>query len=840
MPQLPGLMAMPTVVFNATLSTLPDRSQVVRAPDRIAVVSPMFDEELGAAAAVASVLAQRRPPHQVFISINGGHDRTPEVVAETLTRSAYLLSEDRQDFELGASVGRWVRAGGGPDVVVLRYSAQVSKATSINRLLASGMVEAERVLVVDGDTVLDPGFIEALRDHFYRLRRERHAGGWRYVIEDVALQSGVVFSRPPQRGGLQAALISAARSAEYAFSTVVRLGQTRRLGRGPTFGTSRLYTAVGCGFSSRSTAFPIPTDTQTEDHDLSLMAQGEGSSERMVSVRGLHLRGFRLLLDGEEVSPLDVFRDQEEVLLRRTSDARLVPQARMYTDDPLRLSGYLRQVERWTGGGVENALKRVADADSRSALRPNVRFAVLSAQLENLLGLLLLLALPVLAGLQVARPDWGLSASGWRLWLLVDLLATGGLALMGYVRLERARGSPWGAVWGRALRATVGTVPALILLRPVNAVCYITAASRAIPAYRLRRFEARRELDVTWQRPRSLIRQQVPVRTAGVAATMLLSGIVVFTSVVAVASLVRPAEREVYRMIYASPRVETADHVILPVVWSPAEEAPLPGHSSYCRPGYVPGTGDAVRSLADGAPAYSTPLNPWGLIILARLVPILVHMEEAASAYDISPGLLLKVLINESYLDPLAEGQTGDLGMSQVTGDALTLLRSVAMDQGSPYANAHFFAGPFSVFDPDFSICAGAAKLAWAGSQAGGDDDEVAYARYINPFDGVVRGAVSDRHRPLVDSMVALEPTAGLLAATVAAFRADPASVSEEERALLEVSERLRAGAIGLPEAYAQSAELVRSIGLNDRDFYRRVFERLYPVEEMLAQSPPA
>lgn len=836
MPQMPGLLAMPTVVLNATLSTLPDRSRVVRAPDRIAVVSPMFDEELGAAAAVASILAQRHPADQVFISINGGQDRTPEVVAEALARSAYLQTDGRHDFELGASIDRW-SSQGGPDVVVLRYSAQVSKAASVNRLLASGMVDAERVLLVDGDTVLDPGFIGALRDHFYRLRRERHAGGWRYVIEDVALQSGVVFSRPPQRAGAQAALISAARSAEYAFSTVVRLGQTRKLGRGATFGASRLYTAVGCGFSSRSTAFPIPTDTQTEDHDLSLRAQGDGVAERMVSVEGLHLRGFKVVVGGEEVSTIDFFRDQDEVLLRRTSDARLVPQARMYTDDPLRLTGYVRQVERWTGGGIENALKRVFNPASWGSLLPNVRFAVLSAQLENLLGLLLLLALPVLAGLNVARPDWGLSASGWRWWLLADLLATGTLVLMGYLRLERARGSPWPAVWRRAIRATIGTMPALILLRPVNAVCYITAASRAISAHRERRREERRELDVTWQRPRSLVRQQVPVRTAGVAATMLLSGILVFTTVVGVASLLRPAEREVYRMIYASPRVETSDHVVLPVAWKPVDEAPVPGYSSYCRPGYVQGTGDVVRSLADGAPAYS-PLNPWGLIILARLVPILVHLEEAASAYDISPEFLLKVLINESYLDPLAEGQTGDLGMSQVTGDALTLLRSLAYDRNSPYANEHFFATGFSVFDPDFSICAGAAKLAWAGSQAGGEDELVAYARYINPFDGVVRGAVSERHQPLVESMAALGSTAGLLSATVAAFRADPELVSPEERALLEVSERLRAGAIGLPEAYAQSADLVRSFELNDRDFYRLVLERLYPADEMLAQSP--
>ncbi|MFO7828671.1 MAG: hypothetical protein R6V23_08630 [Bacteroidales bacterium] len=136
-------------------------------------------------------------------------------------------------------------------------------------------------------------------------------------------------------------------------------------------------------------------------------------------------------------------------------------------------------------------------------------------------------------------------------------------------------------------------------------------------------------------------------------------------------------------------------------------------------------------------------------------------------------------------IDPLAIGPTDDVGLSQVTGDALTLLRTISDGGRSRFTNPQLFARPFSVYDPDFSVCAGAAKLAWARHQPFGADDEVAYARYVNPLHGVVDGRVSDRHRPLVDAYAAVRPMAEALAAAIAAYRTAPEAVTSAEGALL-------------------------------------------------------
>ena len=82
MPQVPGVPLMPITLLNAALGMLPDRTLPVRGPDRIAAVVPMFDEEAGAARALASLLGQRVPVYEIVVSINGGSDRTPGVVAD--------------------------------------------------------------------------------------------------------------------------------------------------------------------------------------------------------------------------------------------------------------------------------------------------------------------------------------------------------------------------------------------------------------------------------------------------------------------------------------------------------------------------------------------------------------------------------------------------------------------------------------------------------------------------------------------------------------------------------------------------------------------------------------
>ncbi|HEM47167.1 MAG TPA: hypothetical protein ENO23_09000, partial [Alphaproteobacteria bacterium] len=119
MPFLPGYAAMPTTLLNAVLGLTRDDELVVRGPDRLAVVSPMFDEEEGAGPALRSLLRQSHPLDEIAISIHGGSDATPRVVADTLASAGYLRSEHRPIGYLDVTVDRWTPPGAGPEVTVL-------------------------------------------------------------------------------------------------------------------------------------------------------------------------------------------------------------------------------------------------------------------------------------------------------------------------------------------------------------------------------------------------------------------------------------------------------------------------------------------------------------------------------------------------------------------------------------------------------------------------------------------------------------------------------------------------------------------------------------------------
>ncbi len=869
MPPLPGLMAMPTVLANAALSFVPDRSVVVRGPDRVAAVSPMFDEEAGAAEALSSLLAQTAPLDEVAVSINGGNDATPQVVRATLESHGYARVYRGPAPGLEADLDRWYRASG-PSVVVLEYRAPVAKSDSVNAVVDGGFVTAERILVVDGDTVFDPGFVAALKDSFYRLERVRKNGRRTFVLRDVALQSGAVQSARPREQDAAARWISRARSAEYAFSAVLRRGQTARVGGGATFGSTRLYTVVGCGFVARRDAFPMPPDTLTEDHDFTLAVQNSYPRSGSVDPRTLHERGFRVVQGGVERSPLEVFDAGDAIEVIRSADARFVTEALMFTEDPPHLAGYVRQLERWIGGGLENALKRVLVPSTWRGVRSNVRFAVLAAQLENLVGLALLALVPIVMGMGFALPGRGAPLGMLAGWFGLDLLVTLALVSLGFARLGRAMGKRGPARWGYVLRSGSSTIVPLFALKYLGAVAFLTAAARVVPRF-LKGPSRDPRVTATWDRPRAAPPRRVHVRTAGVAASMLLASISLFVAAAHVATTLRPSYKSAWQLTHEGPRVLQEDHVYLPVTlatrdtadllervtaalavppttFAPAEEDGVGGEygvSAYCRP--VDVKGEAVPVLGgdasepgwrrlEGEPAAYQALSPWGLLVLARLAPLLTHLEEAATAYDLPPRFLLQVLMNESYLDPLAVGPTGDLGLAQVTSDALTLLRAVSNDPASGLANERLFGGAFSVFDPDFSLCAGAAKLAWARAQPGGDSDVVAYALYINPLDGAVRGRVSARHATLVAPMVALGPLVDMLAATVSTYRSDPSRLAPEERALLDVATGVSTNELELAEAYHEVARLARTFEIDDLSFYDAVLERLYGAGDAVSE----
>lgn len=886
MPFLPGYAAMPTTLLNAVLGLIPDDGVVVRGPDRLAVVSPMFEEEDGAGPALRSLLRQSHPVDEIAVSINGGEDATPRVVAETLADAGYLRSEHRPIAYLDVTVDRWTPPGDGPQVTVLEHAAPTSKSDGVNFAVAGGFVSAERILIVDGDTRFHPDFVRELRDGFYRLRREHRDGRLTWVLDDVGLQSGAVDSLRPGRRRPLAAAISRARSGEYALAALLRSGQTRRLGSGRTFGSTRLFTAVGCGFAARRDAFPMPSDTWTEDHDFTLRVQNDRDVERTTDPGTLHARGFRVVTGGREVSPRDLLDAGDAVVVRRTSGARFVDRAIMYTEDPPSLGGYLRQVERWNGGGIENALKRTTSRPGWAELRPNVRFTVAAAQIENLLGVLLLLAMPAALGLYVGAPGiGGTGLTGLGAWIGLDLAATFALVYLGARRLERARGRAGVGLAARAAGTAAVGVPPLMALRLLNVVSLLAAAVRIVPRYAHEQRRRPPTVSRTWVRARVRGGATSYRRFFAVALALVALGTTNYEATRRWATFTWPDDRTVSTLVEDARTIDQDAHRQLPlappapepeeevepprrdagpkagagaglgalawralswiggvpqgvaVAWTDTEGSELHGVSRFCSPSYLASPAPEARRFHAEAGAYA-PLSPWGLLTLARAAPLVGHLEEAATAYDVPPELLLQVLLNESYLDPLAVGPTNDLGLSQMTTDTLTLLGALARDGASPYANPRLFPDGFSVFDPDFSICAGAAMLAWSRSLPGGEDDAVAYARYINPRHGVVRGEVGERHRPLVDAMLALEPMVDALSATIATYRRDPGAVAPDERALLDVARDVATGRIGIGAGYARVAETVAELGIDDAAFYRDVLERLYGRTD-LGTAPP-
>ncbi|MFA5552064.1 MAG: transglycosylase SLT domain-containing protein [Trueperaceae bacterium] len=867
---------MPTVLANALLSFVPDASVAVRASDRVGVVSPLFNEEAGAAAALESLLGQSEPIDQLAVSVNGGTDATLSVVASTLTAHGYSRVYEAPAPDFAGRFERWHR-GDGPSVVVLDHAEPISKADSINAVIGCGYITTERVLVVDGDTIFAPTFVERLKDQFYRLRVEKRDGRRRYVIEDSALQSGSVMSlRPPQ--GHAAFHISRAREGEYAVAALLRSGQTARIGKSQLLGQSRLYTVVGCGFAARRDSFPMPADTLTEDHDFTLQVQNEETTEERLSVAELQARGFKVRTKTGLIDAAERFDKHDEVILRRSANARFVPGALMFTEDPLTLPGYMRQVERWNGGGVENAIKR-ARPHARKRLRPNVAFAAWSAQFENLFGIgLLLFLLPAALGVNSALPGYGTALTGLGAWLAIDLLVTLLLVGLGFRRLRRAQGERgWQLVrhtTGATLRASVP----LLSMRLFNAVAYVVAFTRALPkAFAPPEVDPR--VTITWERPRAVVRSRLGARVATVAFGLLLGATSVFFGASYLANNARPGYKATWLLINTGAPMVAEEHVDLPLLnvvrlvepaaslpaQLPAPAAPdaeptgepLPGAaallepdvqgdelgtphlSAYCSVGFTASPA-ASRRLLSGDPDAYVPLTYWQRLILARLTPLAAHLEEAATSYDVPPRLLLQILINESFLDPLAVGPTEDLGLSQVTGDALSLLRSISSQPDSRFANPVMFAGDFNVFDPDFSICAGAAKLAWSRSQPNGHDDRFAYARYINPLEGVRRSGLNPVHAELVVALDGLVETVDALRNTFAAYRQDPDLVTAEERALLDVYEMVAQGELALSSAYLATHSLIKSFGIDDGDFYQQIGERLYGAGSNTVLLPEA
>ena len=834
MPLMPGLFAMPTVLLNTALSFVKDKSYPVRSADTLAVVSPMYNEEKGAAKALRSLLEQDEAPDQIALSINGGRDATYTVISEVLKNAGYTLNVRRAYAELGAILEVWLGTNAPSFISVLRYQDKVSKSQSINTLVDQGIVRAQRILVLDGDTVLHPDFIRNLRDNFYRLHSYATPQGKAFVLEDYGLQSGWVTSFAPRGSSLQQRFISAGRKAEYAFSGALRNGQAKQISRSTLWGNSRLYTVIGCGFTARRDLFPIPMTTETEDHDFTLTGQNMPATLERLNRTELSQRGFKIVVEGKTLAPENFFDQDDAITLKRGGNARFVEEALMLTEDPPHFNGFIRQVERWNGGGQQNVLERLG-----RTLAPQVRFALWTSLFENILGLVILTLVPFAVALHLGNESLGLPLSALGIWLGFDAVLTFLFVCYGAFRQSKAAQKPWWTALFRSLRLSLRNTLPFLVLRYINPITYLASATRVVPRHFSARHRNPLETGIVWER--SHARRQT--RTQPVFVWTLFSFGISALAVAALAPQLNPINEEAWRLTHNRPFVDMRDFDHVSFMIPPSNRSVPQGSrpqdathrlsprtqtlSSYCVPETLKTAAPSSVRLRGDAQAYE-PLNRWGLVTLARLAPLLAYLENAATAYNVPVDFYLRVLLNESYLDPLAIGETEDKGLSQLTSDALTLLKALAQDRESPFYNPHLFPAFFSVFDADFSLCAGAAKLAWARSQEDVTNDAEAYALFINPVYGFTNGRISEIHLPLTEAMLSQSNMVTSLANALALYHENPSQLSDPERKLINTATFVRRGYLSLEDAYRVSFDVVKTLGLKDTDMYKALFARYF------------
>jgi hypothetical protein len=106
--------------------------------------------------------------------------------------------------------------------------------------------------------------------------------------------------------------------------------------------------------------------------------------------------------------------------------------------------------------------------------------------------------------------------------------------------------------------------------------------------------------------------------------------------------------------------------------------------------------------------------------------------------------------------------------------------------------------------------------------QPGVNNDQEAYALYINPVTGLMRGQISAQHKILTERIVKLEDMAKTLADTIAAYHHAPAKLSQTERDLLDISERHADGKLTLEQTYQAVYTIVKDNDIRDTDMYEK------------------
>lgn len=197
---------------------------------RVTVLVPAHDEEEQIADGLAGLLAQTRRPDRIVVVCDNCSDRTAEIAATV------------------------------PGVeVVATHGNTHRKAGALNQVLAAllpGTDECDAVLVVDADSVLDPGFVEA--------------GVARLAAGEVSAVGGTFEGKP---GGGFVGMLQRNEYARYSRDVRRQRGRTLVLtGTATLFRADLLREVVAAREAGRLPGAPQVYDTRvlTEDNELTL------------------------------------------------------------------------------------------------------------------------------------------------------------------------------------------------------------------------------------------------------------------------------------------------------------------------------------------------------------------------------------------------------------------------------------------------------------------------------------------------------------------------------------------------------------------------------------------
>ena len=254
-------------------------------PLTFSVVIPAYNEENGIEACLESVLAQTIEPLKVIVVNDGSTDSTPEILRRYSDRITVLNLEENTG----------------------------NKALALREAIP--YLEGDIVVYTDADSVLDPKAMERMLIHF--------------LDRDVGGISGFVRSKAHN-------LITGIREIQYIYGQEI-------LKRG--MGVINAVPVIpGCVGAVRRELFDPPSETMTEDMDMTLS----------------------ILRDGYRV----VFE----------------PKAIVWTSDPPNLRSYVKQSVRWYAGYFQNFKKHFLNLPKRVKLQMAV------SVLDNSLFSILLLA----------------------------------------------------------------------------------------------------------------------------------------------------------------------------------------------------------------------------------------------------------------------------------------------------------------------------------------------------------------------------------------------------------------------------------------------------------------